>query len=1116
MPFNAGQAVGYLDLDTSNFTKGLKSAYKQLQVFQKESATTTQKATAIGNAFKAAGTTLTKNLTVPLVAAGAASLKAGIDFESAFAGIRKTVDATEQEFSAIRTGILELTKTMPQSASELAKIGEAAGQLGIKTENILSFTKAMAMLADSTNLSSEQAATALARFANITGMSQDNFERLGSVIVDLGNNFATTEAEIVDMATNVAAAGTQIGLTEPQIMAISAAMSSLGLESAMGGTAFSRILREIQLAVETASPELASFAEVANMSIDEFSKAFKEDAASAIESFLIGLTDTNRMGASTIKILNDLGIKETRTIDTVSRLANAHDLLSGSIDMANKAWEENVALSNEAEKRYATTASQLKILWNNITRIGIQIADKLLPSFNKLVKNLQEVADWFTNLDDATVEFIVNAGLLIVAIGPIMNIFGKLVLTLTKLNSMFKISGTSATALKAAMTALSSPVGMVALAIGGLTAVIAGFVIATKDGTEAQRQLKKSMDETEKSYKTSIDSIKTQETNLLNNTKQAKSLIDEMYNLSNSNMDTATKVQILNSMQKELQELIPDLVIEIDKETGRIITQRSKVDELTNSYIKMSTAKLYSEKSEAEADRYTKAMQDRIKATNLFKETRIKMAEQEEKLARAQYEYENAQTFSAKRRAEMDIDNAKSRIQNLKVEQDKNYELYEKNNKVMEEAKKNLDQYQKDQEALTQAITEDLGLQTKVTIENNEDKIKSNEETLKYDKKITEDRLGLLKKEQKAKEEAAKEAEKLAKESKTAENKRYKELIELNKEYREELDKINQDYAEKEKELTWQEIERIQELNAEYDKAVQDRAKSIAGAYGLFDKFAEEDEDNPITGKQLLKNLKSQLSGIKQWRQDLKELTERGVTGGLLEELQELGPKAAIEIGKLNDLSDTKLQEYIDTWEQIQEEAKKQAEIDLEPERKKTDEKINEVMLEYSTKFDELNKETDSKLNELKVTYTNKLQELGVTVVPTAQESGVQIIKAIEIGVEEEEETLMAKLEEVKQNVIDMVRDIQREVRKAERAASSVRGSHKNGLDYVPYDGYVAELHQGERVLTKQENKKYNENKVKTTGKQKLDVNFTGTMGQLIRILKPEFTLEDDRGGEEY
>jgi len=163
---------------------------------------TNQAQSSLNQAFsnmQKSGAVMSAAITAPLVAVGTTVIKTSVDFESAFAGVRKTVDATEEEFAQLRQGILDMSNELPASANEIAKVAEAAGQLGIKTENILDFTRTMIDLGESTNLSAEQAATALARFANIVQMPQDEFDKLGSVIVDLGNNLATTEAEIVEM-----------------------------------------------------------------------------------------------------------------------------------------------------------------------------------------------------------------------------------------------------------------------------------------------------------------------------------------------------------------------------------------------------------------------------------------------------------------------------------------------------------------------------------------------------------------------------------------------------------------------------------------------------------------------------------------------------------------------------------------------------------------------------------------------------------------------------------------------------------------------------------------------------------------------------------------------------
>ena len=208
--------------DTTNKLKTGSEAIKDFGNKVKEKGEKVEKA---GNKLSA--------FSVATMAALTAATKGAIDFESAFTGVEKTVDATDEELAKLKIGIRDLAKEIPSNTTEISSIAEAAGQLGIQTENILSFTKAMIDLGNSTNLSSEEAATQLARFANITQMSQKDFSNLGSCIVDLGNNFATTEAEIVSMAMRLAGAGKQVGFSEGQIMGLAAALSSVGIEAEM-------------------------------------------------------------------------------------------------------------------------------------------------------------------------------------------------------------------------------------------------------------------------------------------------------------------------------------------------------------------------------------------------------------------------------------------------------------------------------------------------------------------------------------------------------------------------------------------------------------------------------------------------------------------------------------------------------------------------------------------------------------------------------------------------------------------------------------------------------------------------------------------------------------------
>ncbi len=416
---------------------------------------TNQAQSSLNQAFsnmQKSGAVMSAAITAPLVAVGTTAIKTSVDFESAFAGVIKTVDATEEELAQLRQGILDMSNELPASANEIAKVAEAAGQLGIQTENILSFTRTMIDLGESTNLSAEQAATALARFANIVQMPQDEFDKLGSVIVDLGNNLATTEAEIVEMGLRLAGAGEQVGMTEAQIMSIAGALSSVGIRAEAGGSAFSRLMVEMQLAVETGEGSLEDFADVAGMTSEEFQQAFQEDAANAILAFIEGLSRAEERGESAIKILDDMEIKEIRLRDALLRAAGASDVFRESLEIGTKAWEENTALTTEASKRYETTASQFEMVKNQVAELGIKLGETLLPIIKdtfiplleKLVDRISGLIDWFNNLSPVAQGFFEAFGAAAAAGGPILLMVGsvgKAVESFKLLGSLFSGAG---------------------------------------------------------------------------------------------------------------------------------------------------------------------------------------------------------------------------------------------------------------------------------------------------------------------------------------------------------------------------------------------------------------------------------------------------------------------------------------------------------------------------------------------------------------------------------------------------------------------------------------------------------------------------------------------------
>lgn len=341
---------------------------------------------------------------VMLGGVGVAAAKAGSDFESAFAGIRKTVDATEQQYDALEDSIRSMSKNMPMAATELAGIGEVAGQLGIQTENLDEFIGTMADLSVATNMTSTESAEELAKFANITKMSAENFDELGSAIVALGNNMAATESDIMSMAMRLAGAGELTGMSEADIMGLAAALSAVGIEAEMGGSAMSKAIINMKIAVETGNESLQSFAHVAGMSANEFAKAYEENAVNAVIAFLSGLSDSERLGKSTIAVLDEMEISEVRLRDTLLRASSANDMFEYSVKLANEAFEENTALTKEASERYATFESRLQIAKNRVKDVGISLYQDFRDPLNDVLGLTLDVTDSLAIFDEETIQ----------------------------------------------------------------------------------------------------------------------------------------------------------------------------------------------------------------------------------------------------------------------------------------------------------------------------------------------------------------------------------------------------------------------------------------------------------------------------------------------------------------------------------------------------------------------------------------------------------------------------------------------------------------------------------------------------------------------------------------
>lgn len=386
------------------------------------------------------GGTLTKGVTAPLLASAGFAVKAAIDYETAFAGVKKTVDGTPQQFARLSNSIREMAREMPSSAVEIANVAEAAGQLGVPIGAIKDFSKTMINLGVSTNLSSEEAASSIAKIGNIMQVSGKDLGtwsgHFGSAVVDLGNHFATTERDIVAMTNRLAAGGKLAGMTTQDILGLATAMSSVGIEAEAGGTAMTQTLTGIGKAVDGvgdgAKEKLELLARVSGVSAQKFAETWKKHPVEALQEFIKGLERGAKQGKNVDEVLSALDMTGIRQGNMLKSLALASDRMGEAVSRSNSAWKENNALTNEASKRYETTESQLKIFKNQITDLAIEFGGPLLKAMNSglqaakpWIQKLADMAKAFSEMSESQQQNIIEWGLLAAGAGPALSILGK-------------------------------------------------------------------------------------------------------------------------------------------------------------------------------------------------------------------------------------------------------------------------------------------------------------------------------------------------------------------------------------------------------------------------------------------------------------------------------------------------------------------------------------------------------------------------------------------------------------------------------------------------------------------------------------------------------------------
>lgn len=459
MSINVGKAIGYLDLDTSGFQRGFKSALQDLRAFNDNSATATTKLGALGSAFTSIGSSMTKNLTVPIAGAGAAVVGVAAKFESAMSEVAAISGASGDELQALTDKAQEMGATTKFSASESAAALKYMAMAGWDTEAMLNGINGVMQLAAASGEDLASTSDIVTDAMTAFGLSADQSTRFANVLAQTANRSNTSVALMGETFKYVAPVAGALGYSIEDASVAIGLMANSGIKGSQAGTSLKNILTnlakptdQVQAYMDKLNISLTDSAgnvKPLNQLLNEMRDGFNDLTEAEKAEYAAGIAGKEGM-SGLLAIVNSSQTDFDNLTDAINNSSGAAQNVS------------DVMMNN--------LGGQLTILKSTLEGIAISFGNILLPAIKKVVESLQGFLDWLNNLTDGQKELIVTIATVVAAIGPVLLIVGKVITLATNVIKTVKLVKTAVVGLNAVMAA--NPIGLVITVIAGLIAAL--------------------------------------------------------------------------------------------------------------------------------------------------------------------------------------------------------------------------------------------------------------------------------------------------------------------------------------------------------------------------------------------------------------------------------------------------------------------------------------------------------------------------------------------------------------------------------------------------------------------------------------------------------------------
>lgn len=431
---------------------GAKSSIKSVGTEAEKSAEKTKSLKHRGEAMKTGG--------MEIAAAGAVTLapivlpvKQAIDFESAMADVRKVVDFdTPEQFDEMGNSILEMTKYLPMTATEIAKIVAAGGQSGIEKEKLLEFAEAATKMGVAFDITAEQSGEMMAKWRTAFKMTQPEVEELADKINQLGNKTAASAPLISDVVRRIGPLGSVGGVASGEIAALGASLVGSGVESEVAATGIKNMILALVSGESATKSQIGAFNQL-GFEAGEMAERMQVDAKGAIKDVFAAIKNLDK--AKQMSVMKELFGSES--LSAIGPLLANLDNLQKNFDLVADRTNYAGSMQGEFDARCKTTQNSLELVQNVISIIGNNIGKAFLPI-------IKDMAKTFMEFGDSVINFVKN--------NPTITKF--ITFTIAGLGSLLVILGTLGILVGGIITLFTTLAPVVAPLIGGITI---GFTI---------------------------------------------------------------------------------------------------------------------------------------------------------------------------------------------------------------------------------------------------------------------------------------------------------------------------------------------------------------------------------------------------------------------------------------------------------------------------------------------------------------------------------------------------------------------------------------------------------------------------------------------------------------